>query len=265
MKLGAALCVLILLGGSLRAQQGDGAGPARQASNTAAGLGASAAEANRNIMLARSSADYRVTPGDVYTLAYAAGSAAVTYVITVDSTYRIRVSNLGVINGAGKTFVQVKGEAEAAVMNNYPLSGVQLVLTQPAVFLVKVKGEVHSAGEAEAWGLSRLSSLARDEAGAAGGRSAVRPTAYASLRDVAVRSQSGQVRVYDLFRAERYGDLTQDPHLRPGDEITFGRAERTVWISGEVERPGSYQLLAGENLRELAGVPRAGSPSHVGG
>ncbi|MDR0474623.1 MAG: SLBB domain-containing protein, partial [Treponema sp.] len=198
------------------------------------------ANQNENVMLARSSADYRVTPGDVYTLAYAAGITSVSYIILVDTSYRIRVSNLGIVNGAGKTFMQLKSEVESVVANNYPLSGVQLVLTQPAIFKVYVMGEVQTAGEVSAWGLSRLSALV--EKGI---------TNYASIRDITVKSSNGQTRVYDLFKALRLGDLSQDPYLRPGDVVTFNRIKRFVTIDGEVERPGGYQLLEGENIKEL--------------
>jgi len=195
---------------------------------------------NLNVMLARSSTDYRVTPGDVYTLTYAAGATAVNYVITVDSSYRIRVSNLGVINGSGKTFLQLKTEVEATVTNNYPLSGAQLVITQPAIFKVVVNGEVNISGEVSTWGLDRLSSLA-------GGNL----TGSASIRDISIRSANGQINVYDLFKAQRLGDLSQDPYLRPGDIITFNRVNRVVTINGAVERPGTYQLLEGENMKSL--------------
>jgi protein involved in polysaccharide export with SLBB domain len=212
----------------------------KQTSNTGASLGASTTDASQNIMLARSSADYRVTPGDVYTLAYAAGSTPISYIITVDSSYRIRVSNLGIVNGAGKTFMQLKNEVETVVANNYPLSGVQLVLTQPAIFKIYVSGEVHGAREVSAWGLSRLSSLAVGNL-----------TGYSSIRDISVKSLNGQTKVYDLFKAQRLGDISQDPYLRPGDVITFNRVKRVVTIGGAVERPGTYQLLDGENIKEL--------------
>jgi protein involved in polysaccharide export with SLBB domain len=195
-----------------------------------------------------SNAGYRVTAGDVYTLAYSAGGVQVTYPIAVDTSYRIRVSNLGVINAAGKTFLQLKTEAEAIVSNNYPLSGVQLVLTRPALFTVHLKGEVLSAAEYPAWALSRLSSFLTEE----------RLTPYASLRDVTVTSTGGQSRSYDIFKARRDGDLSQDPYVRPGDTVTVKRLERQVEITGEVERPGRYQLLPGENLRELIEVYGSG-------
>jgi protein involved in polysaccharide export with SLBB domain len=116
---------------------------------------------------------------------------------------------------------------------------VQLVLAQPAIFRVYVNGEVSRAGESSAWALSRLSSLT------------ARNTAYTSTRDISIKSSNGQTRVYDLFKAWRLGDISQDPYLRPGDVITFNRIKRIVTISGAVERPGRYQLLEGENIKEL--------------
>jgi protein involved in polysaccharide export with SLBB domain len=193
-----------------------------------------------NPQIALSSPDYRVTAGDIYTLSYAAGGNAVTYRITVDSTYRIRISNLGVINAAGKTFQQLKTEAEAIVSNNYPLSGVQLVLTQPATFTVYMNGEVQEAMELTAWALTRLSALVNSNL-----------TDYSSIRDVSVTSLNGQTRTYDLYKAVRFGDLGHNPYVRPGDIIKINRIQRVVTISGAVERPGIYQLLSGENLSEL--------------
>jgi len=193
-------------------------------------------------MLARSSADYRVTPGDVYTLTYFAASTPVTYIIMVDTSYRIRVSNLGIINARGKTFLQIKSEVETIVANNYTFSGVQLILTQPGIFIVHIRGEVYTSGEVSAWSLSRLSSLVDGNL-----------TDYASIRDISVRSSDGQTRVYDLFKARRLGDLNENPYLRPGDVITFNRIKRVVTINGCVERPGVYQLMDGENLKELIG------------
>ena len=193
-----------------------------------------------DINLARSSADYRVTQGDVYGLTYTAGSGYVSYTIIVDSSYRIRVSNLGIINGAGKTFMQLKSEVETIVTNNFPLSGVQLVLNQLAVFTVNVIGEVYEAQDVSVWALCRLSALTGSNL-----------TDYASIRDVTVRSSNGQTRVYDLFKARRFGDTSNDPYLRPGDTVIFNRTDRVVTVDGAVERPGNYQILKGENLKEL--------------
>jgi len=197
-------------------------------------------QAMQNLMLARSSLTYRVTPGDVYTLVFMMGGNPVSYTIIVDTSYRIRVAHMGIINGAGRTFAQVRVDVEALVARNLPLSGPQLILTQPAVFRVFVNGEVYETGERSAWGLTRLSSLIDGNL-----------TGFASIRNISVRASNGQTRVFDLFRFQRFGDQTQNPYLRPGDVITFNRVDRVVTIQGEVERPGTYQMLTGENLREL--------------
>jgi|GEM_PF-1346663 len=194
----------------------------------------------QDVGLARSSPDYMVTPGDVYTLTFVVGGNLISHTIVVGTDYRIRVVNLGVVNGRGRTFVQVRNQVEAIVTNNHPLSGPQLILTQPAVFRVFVDGEVYSAGERSAWGLTRLSSLVDDNL-----------TRFASTRNVTIRSVNGQTRVFDLFQFWRRGEQGHNPHLRPGDVVTFNRVQRLITIQGEVERPGTYQLLAGENLRQL--------------
>jgi protein involved in polysaccharide export with SLBB domain len=196
-------------------------------------------DTTRNAQLARSNPDYLVTAGDIYTLAYTANGVPVTYRIMVDNSYRIRISNLGVLNAAGKTFRQLKIDAETIVSNNYPLSGVQLVFNQPGIFRVFVNGEVRTATEISTWALARLSTLTGYM------------TDYASFRNITIKSGNGQVKNYDLFKAERLGDLSQNPYLRPDDVITFNRFDRQVTINGSVERPGVYQLLTGEHLKDL--------------
>jgi protein involved in polysaccharide export with SLBB domain len=201
---------------------------------------------DRDVRLALSTPDYPVTAGDVYTLAYLAGSEAVEHAITVDTNYRIRVSNLSVINAAGKTYDELKTQVESIVNGAYPLSGVQFVLRTPSVFKVQVKGEVRIAGEVSAWALARLSSLSGYV------------TPYGSVRTVTVISSNGLTRTYDLFKAGRLGDMTQNPYLRPNDTVVFGRVERQVTLEGAVERPGTYELLEGEQLKDLIEVYGSG-------
>lgn len=193
-----------------------------------------------NPILAMSSSDYPVTAGDVYTLAFAAGSTPVTYTISVDSSYKIRVANLAVINVAGKTFMQLKQQVEEIVTKNYPLSGVQFVLSTPAVFTVTIKGEVRQTAIKEGWALTRLSDVLTGSL-----------TDYSGSRDILITRANGRRIRCDLFKAQRFGELENDPYLQPGDIITVPRLKRQVNITGAVERPGYYELLDGENLNYL--------------
>ena len=198
-----------------------------------------------NVQLAMSVPNYLVTAGDIYTLAFVMGTNAVSYNLAVDSTYRIRVANLGVIDASGKTFVELKRQVENLVSKNYPMSGVQFVLSSAATFKVTIKGEVVSTTEKNAWALTRLSELFKEED---------LLTRYSSKRNVVITSANGKTKTYDLFKADRFGDMDQDPYLRPNDVITINRFQRTATIKGTVERPGTYELLEGENLKDLVEV-----------
>lgn len=184
--------------------------------------------------------NYKVCAGDVYQLTFMMNGDVITYSITVDSSYKIRVANLGLINVAGKTYRELKSEVESIVLRNFPMGGPQFVLVRPSVFFVRVEGEVKKTSEVRASGLSRLSNVIDGLL-----------TAYSSVRNITVTSADGKTSVYDLFLAQRFGDLENDPFLRPGDKITLGRIQRKVNIFGQVERPGEYELLEGENISRL--------------
>ena len=190
--------------------------------------------------VAMSREDYPVTAGDIYTLAFSVGSSPVTYSIPLDSSYKLRIANLGVINAKGLTFLELKEQVTKIVQKNYPMGGVQFVLTAPAVFTVSVTGEVVETVEKNIWALVRLSSFVDKSF-----------TDYSSLRKITVQSADGESKDYDLFKAARYGDLSQDPFLRPGDKIIVNKIDRKVAVDGAVRRPGDYELLAGENLKAL--------------
>ncbi|MEN9418887.1 MAG: hypothetical protein RI988_2507, partial [Pseudomonadota bacterium] len=74
---------------------------------------------------------------------------------------------------------------------------------------------------------------------------------------------------FNLARAVVDRDPAHDLLLQPGDVVTIfssrdirgpqSRGTRLARIEGEVERPGVYQLLPGESLRDL--VTRAGGPT----
>ena len=200
----------------------------------------SAEEFSANVQTAMSNPDYIVTAGDVYSLNYAAGGSAVSYTIPVDSTYKIRVANLAVLDVQNKTYLTVKKEIENIVIRNYPMSGVQFVLLNPATFTVVIKGEVTQTLEKKAWALTRVADVLKNGL-----------TNQSSERNIVITDKSGKSKTIDLFKAKRDGDFSQNPYLRPGDVITIGRLERKVTISGEVERPGTYELLEGENLKDL--------------
>jgi protein involved in polysaccharide export with SLBB domain len=119
-----------------------------------------------------------------------------------------------------------------------PLYGGDIIVI-PYRQYFSITGEVVEAGNKPLISLTRLSSLMTGL------------TAKASRRLITVTSTTGLKTIYDLFQAQRFGDLSQDPYIRPGDQIHVPAAVRKVTIAGEVFRPGEYELLSGDTLKQL--------------
>ncbi|MFH2116080.1 MAG: SLBB domain-containing protein, partial [Spirochaetota bacterium] len=191
-------------------------------------------------LLAMTTADYPVTPGDMYTLSFLKGIEGASQSVVVENDYRVNLGVFGILNAKGQTFIDFKRRVEDTVGRGYPGSAPQLLIRSTGLFQVLLTGEVSNAGLSEAWALNRLSAVFDEY-----------KTVYSSERKVLVKSVDGLSRQYDLFKARRDGELSQDPYLKPGDTVVLSKADRRITISGEVKRPGIYQLLAGENLRAL--------------
>ena len=185
------------------------------------------------------SPDYIVTAGDIYALAM----NGTVISVTIDASYKLRVGNLGVINVKGLTFQQLKNKVENLVNSNYPTANFQFYITNPASFKVLITGEVVVSGEVDTWSLKRLSTLIQNYL-----------TPYSSTRKIIIESEDGTKKTYDLFQAKRYGDMSQDPYLRPNDKIIISEYDRIVTIKGEVKRPGTYELLPEEQIQDLINV-----------
>ena len=67
-----------------------------------------AEEFSNTVQMAMSNTDYMVTAGDIYSLTYSANGIAVSYTIPVDPTYKIRISNLAILDASGKSFITLK-------------------------------------------------------------------------------------------------------------------------------------------------------------
>ncbi|MDR2404667.1 MAG: SLBB domain-containing protein [Spirochaetaceae bacterium] len=217
-----------------------------------------AADVDPRLLLAISASDYPVTPGDVYLLSYSSGMAggALSIPLTLDAGYQLKVHNMGTLNARGKTYMRLKAEVESLVSRNYPLSGPSFTLSRLGRFNVPVTGETLNPGNRGVDGLTRVSALLDNL------------TRKASIRFVRVTAADGTVRTYDTFIAARTGNLDEDPYIRPGDKIAIPAAARLVRIEGEIFRPGTYELLPGEQLPELieqygGGLAREAAPEKL--
>jgi len=193
----------------------------------------------QRLLMAVSDSTYPVTPGDALRLIYADGVNRISVDLQVDSMYQLDIPSMGTIDAKNMTLPQLKERIFSVVSTYYAYANPQLTLIRTGSFLVTVTGEVSSTGSFEAWALARLSSVV----GSA--------TNYASTRDVVVKSLDGTEKHYDLYKALKCAQLSEDPLLKAGDVVVIGKAGRIVTLSGAVFRPGTYQLMDNEGLKDL--------------
>jgi polysaccharide biosynthesis/export protein len=196
--------------------------------------------AEERLRLAASTGSYPVTPGDVYRLTFQQAGVPATLEILVGSDYTIQLNVFGKVNATGMTFTQAKQTIEKAFVGAYPRSMPSLALASVGVFQVFLTGETSEARDVEAWGMSHLSDIVEGRLGR-----------YSCLRNIRIVSSNGTEQVCDLFRYKRLGAANQNPFMKAGDTVVVSPSERTVEIGGEVRRPGTYQLLPSENLKEM--------------
>jgi polysaccharide biosynthesis/export protein len=196
--------------------------------------------AEDRLVLASSTGAYPVTPGDDYRLTFQQGGVPATLEIIVGSDYTIQLNVFGKLNAAGMTYAQVKQTIEKAFVAAYPRSTPSLAISSVGVFQVFLKGETPVAQSVNAWGMSHLSDVLEGRLGS-----------YSCIRNVKIVSNKGTERVFDLFQYQRLGVVIQNPYMQPGDVVILSPSERTVEITGEIKRPGKYQLLPPENFKDV--------------
>jgi polysaccharide export outer membrane protein len=196
--------------------------------------------AEEQLLLALSNPDYPVTPGDRFELVFRTGGQLVVDQLQVQSDYSLNLNIFGVIDVEGRTFEELKFQVERIVEDSYARSFPALSLVSLGRFQVFIEGNLPRSRYISAWGLTRLSEVLSSSLGP-----------FSSIRDVLITSREGLTRQYDLALALYGSRPDQDPFVKPGDQITIAPAIKIVRISGEVLRPGVYQLQKEENFNRL--------------
>ncbi len=212
----------------------------QQGRQGAAGTAIPAAALDPRLQLAVASEAYPVTPGDIYRLTFRQGDTIIMSDLMVEGDYTLDMNVFGKLNTTGMQFSDLKPIVEKIVSTAYPRSMPSLTIASIGLFQVFVKGVIPVSVNVNAWGLMRLSEALEGRLGP-----------FSSIRNVEVIAKNGSKKTYDLFKAQGFGIAEQDPYVKPGDTVSIQPADRIVELTGEVRRPGKYQLFPGEQLKEL--------------
>lgn len=186
--------------------------------------------------------NYKATPGDVYDIVYLLPSMNESNTIAgfVDNNYEIDLAFIGKVNVKGLIYTEIQEILKSHMQKAYPGAIVNIIIKSTGLFKVTLIGEVNRSYILDAMSLTTLEQIISGKT-----------TKYASIRDIEIRSEDGSIKHYDLFKFKRFADKNQNPFLKPNDVITIKPYEKKIKITGAVKRPGTYEILQGDNLSDI--------------
>jgi polysaccharide biosynthesis/export protein len=219
-------------------------------------------------------ADYRVGPNDVLAITvFDSPQLTGRYMVQADGSFTFPL--LGRVNVGGLTVQAVENQVRETLAKGYlknPQVGVSVEeFRSQQVFIV---GEVRQPGILQFTGsMTMIEALAR--AGSTTERAGVeavivRTPDGVSPPDAAVLARAQKGDDTNVIRVNletlQTGTLSQNVTLRSGDTIFVPRAD-TVFVSGQVYRPGEYTIRAGMTVRQVlalaGGVTDRGSTRRI--
>jgi polysaccharide export outer membrane protein len=184
--------------------------------------------------------DYILGQGDAIIVTMR-GQENDTYNAFVDRDGNVTLPRLRPISASGRRFGDFRAELDAAIKQGFLQTQAYITMGQVRQISVNVVGEVTNPG---VYALSGLSSML-DALNVAGG---IRKSG--SLRKILV-DRDGRTISIDLYKFLSSDGVAPNTTLRQGDKIIVGPLGATVAISGEVRRPGIYELPVGSHAASV--------------
>ena len=192
--------------------------------------------------------DYQIGPGDQLIIDVW-GASQQNYQLPVTPEGNIYIENLGPIRVSGLTMDQASDRIINRLKSIYAgLSGPNRN-TYAQVTLGNTRSiNVHLLGEVNLPGTYTLSSFASvfNALYASGG-----PTINGSFRNIELIRNNAVVAVLDIYDFLMYGKQDNNIRLQDQDVIKVNPYVSRVDLSGEVKRPGLYELTRDENMDDV--------------
>lgn len=192
--------------------------------------------------------NYQVGPGDELIIDIWGGSQQ-TYQLPISPEGNINIENLGPIQVSGLTMIQASDRIIGRLKNIYSgLSG-----SNPNTFAQVTLGNtrsinVHLLGEINLPGTYTFSSFASvfNALYASGG-----PTINGSFRNIELFRDGKLIAVLDIYQFLMYGKQANNIRLQDQDVIKVNPYGSRVDLTGEVKRPGLYEMTEEETLSDV--------------
>jgi len=187
---------------------------------------------------------YQLGAGDVITMRISSPTVELReFEVTVDTQGVINLPTSGRrIVVRGQTLAQAENALRKEVRRDVRDGDVTLSLKELRTQTIHVIGEAFLPGAYQVPAVMTLFNALYIFGG---------PTDGGSLRKIELRRTNGKRIIFDLYDFLISGDASKDVPLQPGDTIFIPPVESRATVQGEVNRPGIFEVLPGEKLKEV--------------
>ena len=190
--------------------------------------------------------NYEIGPNDVIKLVVY-GVQEYSSDLTVSKEGKIQVDNVGQIKVAGLTIeaakTRIKQQMAATAYSSLARGESKLDISLGDIRTIHIT--VIGAYKSGTYNVSSLSNVisALSEAGG--------PNAIGSYREIEVIRNNKIFTKVDLYRFLQYGDQSQNIGLKDNDIIRVPAYKNRVELTGEVKRPGIFEVIGNESFSQI--------------
>lgn len=185
--------------------------------------------------------EYKISLGDVIGVVLS-GSKERIFDMKVQLDGTVFFPELGSISVVGDSFQEIKNKFRNLIEQAYIGVYIDLSLKDLSAKKITIVGAVNNPGTYLVNPFTTISNSLAYSGGIQG---------IGSLRKIRLIRSSGDTFVFDLYDLLIRGDRTNDITIESGDVIMVDAASRFITIDGLVKRPGSYEIIDGEDLSDL--------------
>jgi protein involved in polysaccharide export with SLBB domain len=185
--------------------------------------------------------EYQISLGDVIGVVLS-GSKVQIFDMKVQLDGTVFFPELGSISVVGESFLEVKNKFRNLIEQSYIGVSIDLSLKDLSAKKITIVGAVNSPGT---YLVNPFTTISNSLAYSGGIQQ------IGSLRNIRLLRSNGDSFIFDLYDLLIDGNRTNDITIESGDVIVVGAASKFISINGKVKRPGTYEILPGEDLSDL--------------
>ena len=195
--------------------------------------------------------NYLIGPGDVIKIALF-GNRNNRYELEVSNEGEILVPGIGPVSASGLSFEAFKKLITETISAQFIGTSASVTLGQLRSINIFVLGDAMNPGMYTVSALTTMTNAIFTNGG-------IKTTG--SLRNIQLKRNGNIISTIDFYDLLLNGDTSRDISLQEGDVVFIPPIKKTAAISGEVNRPHIFELIEGENLKELIGYAGGFKPS----